>query len=297
MGRCFVELIERLQRHLATEEFQRLSHVLEQSGPGDEGEIRGLLFKALGYEALRHDTPKAAASPIPRVILQFWDQPQPPEDIAGFIEEWRGVAGFEHRLFDLKMATDFIDAHYGDKERAAFAYCHHPAMRCDFFRLCYLALHGGVYIDADARPKGRPLTEMLAVEAGLLLDHHCTGDKRMISEQELRADDGRTSGWRHYFNNNPIAVRPGHTVIARALERATREILACKARDERCNIHWVTGPDNISIALFSDFEHADETKSIFDFAGIEDWLSYADQIWNVSYRNSNRNWRSGESVD
>lgn len=39
--------------------------------------------------------------------------------------------------------------HLGPHHLSAYERCHHPAMKSDYFRLCFIARHGGFYVDAD----------------------------------------------------------------------------------------------------------------------------------------------------
>ena len=63
-------------------------------------------------------------------------------------EPLRGL-GFERIVFDDASARWFIERQFGPQYAAAFDVCYHPAMRCDYFRLCYILAMGGFYVDAD----------------------------------------------------------------------------------------------------------------------------------------------------
>jgi mannosyltransferase OCH1-like enzyme len=43
----------------------------------------------------------------------------------------------------------------------AFSACDHPAMRADYFRLCFMVRVGGLYVDADDRYLGQPIDAAL----------------------------------------------------------------------------------------------------------------------------------------
>lgn len=94
-------------------------------------------------------------------LFQFWDQQEPPPDVAGWIEGFRtGNPEFEHVLFNEATAADFIASHYGERELAAYRACAVPCMQSDYIRFCALDVFGGVYVDADNQT-GRPLAELL----------------------------------------------------------------------------------------------------------------------------------------
>ena len=89
---------------------------------------------------------------IPKVIVQFWhDLNKIPDDVQECLNSWEPLKkqGFKRILFDDAEARDFISKQLGDTYVSAFDLCHHPAMRCDYFRLCYIVTYGGFYIDAD----------------------------------------------------------------------------------------------------------------------------------------------------
>lgn len=97
---------------------------------------------------------------IPRHIVQFWDSPDPPEDIrAAMAGIQRDNPGFSYHLECDESARAFINTHYGQEITALYDACPHPAMRSDFWRLCYLHVQGGIYIDADVVSRA-PLTDI-----------------------------------------------------------------------------------------------------------------------------------------
>ena len=84
--------------------------------------------------------------------MQFWhDLRELPADVEECIASWAGwtTSGFAHRLFDERSAKVFIGGSLGARHKHAFERCYHPAMQADYFRLCYLFVEGGFYVDAD----------------------------------------------------------------------------------------------------------------------------------------------------
>ena len=168
----------------------------------------------------RHDRSPNAPSPIPRRIVQFWDDPEPPPDIARFMGEWRdGSPGWSHTRLDDREARAFLHQHHGDVAAAAYDRLREPAQKADLLRLALLAEAGGVYLDADDRPRA---------SAGALLD----GGSALILYQE----DFGTIG------NNMLAAAPGHPVIRRAFEVALEAML----RGDRDVVWLSTGPGLIT---------------------------------------------------
>ena len=101
-------------------------------------------------------------SPVTKPYLfQYWDQPQPPEEVAGWIAGFAAMnPDYEHQLFDEVRAGRFIAEHFGQREAEAFAACAMPAMQADYFRICALIIFGGLYVDADNQCR-RPLATLL----------------------------------------------------------------------------------------------------------------------------------------
>lgn len=86
---------------------------------------------------------------IPRAIIQYWSQGTPPEAVQAVTRSWQSHAGFGYRLFDRKAAQDFLHRSLGRDWVRAFNRAGSPTEESDFFRLCYIGLHGGVYADCD----------------------------------------------------------------------------------------------------------------------------------------------------
>ena len=83
-------------------------------------------------------------------IVQYWDQAEPPSDVAKAIRDWRDLSPARHRLLDAASARAFLVETYGSEAARIFDLCEHPAIQSDFVRLGWLARHGGLYMDADA---------------------------------------------------------------------------------------------------------------------------------------------------
>ena len=89
---------------------------------------------------------------IPKTIIQFWhDLKHMPHDVKECVASWTRweTRGYKHYLFGEQSAKAFIGKSLGARYEKAFEYCYHPAMQADYFRLCYLLVEGGCYIDAD----------------------------------------------------------------------------------------------------------------------------------------------------
>lgn len=144
-------------------------------------------------------------------LFQYWDTPEPPDEVAGWIAGFRDLnPEFKHQLFDERSAAEFIGSHFGPRKLEAFRALAVPAVQSDYFRLCALRRYGGVYVDADFE-SARPLIRMLKpVRHGLVLM------------------------WRNEMVNGLIMVRqPGDPFIAACLKLATDNILTRRFQDVR----------------------------------------------------------------
>ena len=93
----------------------------------------------------------------PRCLVQFWDDlTTVPADVQRCLDSWIPLleAGFERLLFDDVSAARYIALHFTARYQDAFTRCIHPAMRADYFRLCFMVEHGGFYADADDELQG-----------------------------------------------------------------------------------------------------------------------------------------------
>jgi tetratricopeptide (TPR) repeat protein len=173
-------------------------HALQAGGLLDRGQMR------------------TGRSPIPRSIVQFWDSPEIPPDIAGMMASWREIhPDWAVHVFSDASARAFLEAAYGPAAAAMYARIGNPAQKADVFRLGYLARMGGVYADADDRCHAR-LEALLAPQCALVL--YC--------------EDFGTIG------NNFIAACPRHPILRRAFSLA----LTCVARGDADLLWLSTGP-------------------------------------------------------
>lgn len=228
---------------------------------------------------------------IPRLLVQYWDDPDgTPPDVQACIDSWTvgTLGGFERLLYDDISARDFIGLRFSGRHLAAFDRCDHPAMRADYFRLCFISLNGGLYVDADDEYVGGDLSALLDT-GRLLIQPLCyrTSMDSMVDPMEAAssADDDLI----FYVNNNPIAAPPGHPVISAALEQATRRLTERNGGDR--DIQSLTGPGNLTEALV---RHSIELGNVGlepDFSLLHPWDRYAVSKWPLDYRSDERNWR------
>jgi mannosyltransferase OCH1-like enzyme len=231
--------------------------------------------------------------PTPRMIVQFWhDLQQLPHDVDECVASWSRwrTSGFTHRLFDHDAAKTFIGESLGTRYEYAFKRCYHPAMQSDYFRLCYLLVEGGFYVDADDACVGSDIGWLFA-DGRLKLQPLCydVASGTMVKPSVFLCADAYNPSWIFYFNNNPLVASLGHPIIERALSQAT--ILLELAGDHPLpEIQATTGPGNLSKSIFDlGITSGGDIES--DLVVLRDWDSLAISRWPLSHRGDARNWR------
>jgi hypothetical protein len=226
-----------------------------------------------------------------RTIVMFWDDLERlPSDVVECIESWTPLEtqGFDVHLFDNTGAREFIANRLGLRHENAYRRCYHPAMQSDYFRLCYVLVEGGCYIDADDIHNG-PGIERLFDDGRLKIQPLCYDIKtdRMVPSEIFTEPGADAPTWIFYFNNNPLLAAPDHPIIKRALENATAAIE--QATDgELPEIQTTTGPGNLTRSIF---ELAQSGATLSALHVLRDWENVASSRWPLSYRSDRRNWR------
>lgn len=267
------------------------SHIAEDDALRSEC-IRNLVQKPVKCEK------RDGFSDIPKVIIQFWhDLYDIPNDVQECLDSWKAFIqqGFERVIFDDRAARDFIIEQFGEKYVTAFNLCCHPAMRCDYFRLCYLLKAGGLYVDADEVYQGSSFCSFFS-DNRLKVQPLCydSFSSLMVPPSIFLKRNVYSPHLIFYVNNNPIITPPEHPVIQLALERATL-ILLSKAK-ERSDIQSITGPGNLSASLVKHWNNLEREADKQDFDFIYDWDFFSISKWPLSYRNDKRNWRIWRSL-
>lgn len=247
------------------------------------------LRKPDGARADRSNT----LSKIPKRLIRYWhDQNNIPADVQACLNSWERLSGegFEFRMYNDSSAAAYIADRYSSKESKAFARCRHPAMRCDYLRMCVLLAEGGFYVDADDVLLGEDW-EYIFHDNSLKVQPLCYDipSNAMVPAAEIWRADLPLEGRIFYVNNDPIAAPANHPVIRRALARATEKLLDNVPFPE---IQSTTGPGNFTAALAAHARDLMSAGAKFDFELLRDWEAIAETRWELSYRNDSRNWRN-----
>lgn len=171
------------------------------------------------------------ALPVGLQIFQYWHDDDVPDYIAGLCGTFASRnPDLCHRLFSESAAAEFIAAHFGPRELAAFRACAVPAMQADYFRYCAVLARGGVYADADYRCLGpmRPLIED-------------DSDAWLLSRGPTTVLGGASTS--SVLNSFLLFKQPGHSLLEMVLSMATSSIERRRGADGPArSILFLTGP-------------------------------------------------------
>jgi len=236
--------------------------------------------------------PPLLSNKFPKKIVQFWDDLDLlPRDVGKCIETWKKTEeqGVEILLYDKHTAREFIRLRLGLRHIQAYDKCYHPAMQSDYFRLCYIFVEGGCYIDADDVYNGTQIQHLFS-DGRLKIQPLCydTATNMMVPPLLFTKPGASAASWIFYFNNNPLIASKGHPLVGRALAQATLS-LEKAVTDGLPEIQSTTGPGNLTKSIFDAVTESCEFEQAI--LVLPDWEDIAKNIWDLSYRKDSRNWR------
>ena len=266
--------------------------IINQSRIAEDDGLRSRQMRQFIQEAAPSE-PQLALVTIPKVVIQFWhDASAIPADVLECLDSWEPLVsqGFKRILFDDFKARAFISRHFGRRHTAAYDRCHHPAMRCDYFRLCYLVRHGGFYVDADEFYQGGNC-ESLFHDNRLKMQPLCydNSDATMVPTDIFTKKHNDSPHWIFYVNNNPLIAPASHPVLRLALARSTRILLSNEKK--LLDIQSTTGPGNLTASLVKHAIASEIAGQTRDFSLLTNWEALSVSRWPLSYRDDERNWR------
>jgi mannosyltransferase OCH1-like enzyme len=255
--------------------------------------IRELMLHLLNRPSSFDVNVTRAPKAVPRTLIQYWHDPANlPDDVLDCLASWHRLVdeGVEIRMFCDASAALYITERFGTRESKAFERCRHPAMRSDYFRMCFLLQEGGLYVDADDVLVGDGWQELFGDDR-LKVQPLCYDipTAQMVPAAEVWRPDLSTEGRIFYVNNNPIAAPAGHPVLRAALSRSTDRLLGDDLLPE---IQATTGPGNLTAALAGHARNLFASGAPLDFDLMRDWGGIAETCWHLSYRCDARNWRN-----
>ena len=255
--------------------------------------LRSDFVRRLGTDSSCLRAPERSTRAIPKVVVRFWhDGGSVPFDVQRCMATWERlrVDGFAIRTFDDASAESFIAKVFGGSGVSAFRRCGHPAMRSDYFRLCYILSEGGFYVDADdVLTEGR--WSVVYHDATLKLQPLCydAPTASMVPAEDLWKPVPDQARRTYYVNNAPLAAPPGHPVIREALATATAKLSGGTPCED---VQATTGPGNLTAALASHARRLWAENLPRDLELMRDWHRLAETRWELSYREDWRNWRN-----
>lgn len=258
----------------------------------DNDELRSNYIRQLFWKVntLEYSVEKTE---IPKVLIQYWHNlNEVPQDIKSCLFSWSTIKkqGFKKLLFDDNAAKTFISQEFDNSYVLAYENCHHPAMRCDYFRLCYIYKKGGFYVDADEFFQGNDCNSFYQ-DNYLKIQPFCydIGNQSMVPPDMFFLNDCPSQNLIFYINNNPIIAPAYHPVIRLALHRATRLLLS--SRVDINDIQSITGPGNLTACLVLHSLKIKDSSTPVDFMFLPEWEKTSICQWELKYRNDERNWR------
>jgi mannosyltransferase OCH1-like enzyme len=272
-----------------------LDQRFEISDIADNDQSRSLYVLSLIKDAHKSSEETSVRKPaIPRILVQFWNNTESiPNDVNKCLESWSTLEshGFKRYLFNDISAKNFIVNNYSHRHVEAFKKCRHPAMRADYFRLCFLLKNGGFYVDADDVYTGT-IIESWFDNAGIKLQPLCYDSltNSMVEARDFLNDPQDLPGRIYYVNNDPIISPPSHPLIKIALDRSTQALLS-QDKHKKIDIQSVTGPGNLTSSLVQYSIEINRTGKRSDFVFITNWDTVSTSKWPLEYRNDERNWR------
>jgi mannosyltransferase OCH1-like enzyme len=170
------------------------------------------------------------AANVPPQIVQYWHAEHPPPDVQRAIVKVREHnPGMACTLFHEPAAREFVGAHFGAGVRALFDLCFHHTMKSDLFRLCYLYVHGGIYVDVD-------------------IDCHAPF-QTMLANQSYRCFLFYAEGQPWCIENGFIAAEPADRLIFAMLTRLEHNLVQYRDRQRFRGIWAETGPGAATEAI------------------------------------------------
>lgn len=235
-------------------------------------------------------------SEIPKQIIQYWDSKEIPTDVGLIMDTW-SKSGLDMIVYNRESAKEFIKEYGNETQINAFEMCMHPAMRADYFRLLYLYMRGGLYVDADNKYNKVQVSSFF-INNKIKIYPLCYDREtdKMVEISHFFYDTKPNSNYIYYINNDPIFAPPKHPLIKLALNRATNNIIDKKENFK--NIQSIAGPGNLTASIVQYCIKCKQENSAIDIEFLKNWNKISTPQWDLEYRKDQRNWRiwTGDSM-
>jgi mannosyltransferase OCH1-like enzyme len=211
-------------------------------------------------------------------IFQYWDKVIVPDDVWSLISEFRRNFKPEHyKLFNDYSAREFIYNNHSKDVLDIYDNATHVASKSDLFRLAYLSIMNGIYVDADERYVGR-LSNLINTSFRVFLTW--------------------SKGSPPCINNWFLVSKGGNEIFERMLELASMHCVFFKANATDANAWLKTGPGVTSLVILDEialYGISDVVKSIV-FAEENVYREVFNSVEDLAYRKfAESNWRLQKS--
>jgi len=214
-----------------------------------------------------------------------------PDDVAECIATWKKAEtqGYERFLFDKHQAENLFIRDLGNDTQTPITSAITRRCSRNYFRLCYILVEGGCFIDADDVFNGASI-QYLCGDSRLKL-HTSVYDlttNTMVPPSLFTKPGANAAGWIFYFNMNPLIAGRGHPLIDRCAcsRHANIEQEMSGGLPE---IQSTAGPGNLTQSIFAAANRGGAREQ--NILVLHDWEQIATSKWPLSYRNDARNWR------
>jgi len=269
------EIAENLRQAMAlplSERVVRLQSIVQSAPDNTAAAISLLVALRMAGRLQGLAPPDGPSQPaIPRRIVQYWDDIEPPEGVLEIMQSWRDVhPDWDYQRFDDARAQAFLRAHYPLDVLRAYMRARNPAQKADLFRLAYLAVEGGFYADADDRCLAR-------------LDTIVPSHVEIAAYHEIYGSVG----------NNFLAAKPGEPVILKAFEAAVDAV----NRGDHDLLWLSSGPGLMTRTMAQFFSDPNEQGRLFSRALVLDRCELFQAVavhCQLRYKRSDEHWTRGE---
>lgn len=201
---------------------------------------------------------------IPKLIVQYWHAENVPADLVQVTKTWQKSVGYDYYLYNMDSALNFLNKNFSKNVSEAFLISN-PTVQSDIFRIAYLYVNGGIYVDCD------DLCRNFSYED--LLDG---------SETVFQIEKYGTLG------NNFIATVPGVDFFLELLIRIVKNIEEDNSLDA-----WIkSGPGVLSLEFARYYAENITALSGVKVISYSEYSKYVSQHLPVKYKLSDTYWLS-----
>ena len=142
---------------------------------------------------------------IPKVIVQTWENKNISKELQNFIDTWKhNNPGYDYYLFDKEERITFIEKNFNNIVLDTYNNIIPGANKADFFRYCYLYIHGGITTDIDTICIGK-------------LNDFLLPDIEFVTSVDLNAN--HLEGQHNLAGGTLIASIPKHPILLNCINR------------------------------------------------------------------------------